>query len=104
VLARRSGSRYNYSMNYGIRNIEFDYSTAEVRGTAIVGGVHITFEANNINGKTSWSGWVTENRGMSLINGEVTRDKLLRRVRKEWRLLAEISYDPNGEKIITRSA
>lgn len=86
-------------MNYGIKNIEFDYSTAEVRGTAIVGGVHVTFEANHISGQNSWSGWVTSNKGMSLVNGEITRDKLLRRVRKEWRLMAEISYDTYGNEV-----
>lgn len=91
-------------MNYGIKNIKFNYSTAEVRGTAIVGGVHITFEANNINGNTSWSGWVTENKGMSLIVGSPTRNKLLRSVRKAWRLMAETSYNENGDPIITRVA
>ncbi len=89
-------------MNYGIKNITFDYSTAEVRGTAVVGNVHITFEVNNINGRTSWSGWVTENRGMSLIVGSPTRNKLLRSVRREWRLMAETSY-VNGEQVITRA-
>ena len=67
-------------MNYGIKNIHFDYSSSEVEGTAEVGNMVINFRLHA--GSNSWEAWKDGAHGSTVVFLP-NRNKALRAARKE---------------------